>query len=369
MAALTAATSPGRREQEPPGADLFAAMDYWRRAPAGSSAPPGYNAAPGYKEWSHFSIMGAELDLLINFSLMEDRQLAPPARREVGRLTVLYRDGAGRWDGEVERYDEPAVSVLGGQPEIALGANGLRLVEGTYRLRLELPSGKVRGAIDLVPMARPVFANRVPLAGGEYIRWLVVPRLRASGELRLGGQGFVLDGAPAYHDRNWGQFTWGGSCAWEWATILPADPGSPWSLVYSRISDALRAETLSQSLILWRDAFPHRKFFGRDLSVEQRGVLSGGRPVQIPKFTPLLAAGTGADLPREMQVRARAYRDELRLEIRLADFAQIGVPNDGRWGMSKLSEAKGSVEVSGAVGGEQVRFDGRIHAEFNQPGA
>jgi hypothetical protein len=363
MAALTPAIAPGSLRQAPHGTDLFAAMDYWRCAPADSSA------RPGFKEWSHFSIMGDELDLLINFSLMDDLQLAPRPGHEVGRLTVLFRDDAGRWDGEVDRCDDGSVSVLRGEPDIALGANAARIVNGAYRLRLELPSGLARGAIDLVPMARPVFANRVRLAGAEYIRWLVVPRLRASGELQLAGRSFVLDRAPAYHDRNWGQFTWGGACAWEWAIILPADPSSPWSLVYSRISDALRAETLSQSLILWRDAFPHRKFFGRDLSVEQRGVLSGCRPVQIPKFTALLSAGVGADVPRAMQVRAAAYRDQLRLEIGLTDFAQIGIPNDARWGMSKLSEAKGSVEVSGAVGGERVHFEGRIHAEFNQPGA
>jgi hypothetical protein len=360
---------PSRRAAS--GAGLFAAMDYWRRAP--TSARP----SAGYKEWSHFSIMGDimgdELDLLMNFSLMEyprdgDLQPAPRPRREVGHLTLLYRDAAGRWAGEVERYNEAAVSVQGGQPDIALGANTARIADGMYRVRLDLPSGDARGEIDLVPVARPVFANRVPLAGAEYIRWLVVPRLSASGEVRLGGRSFLLDGAPAYHDRNWGQFTWGGSCAWEWATILPADPETPWTLVYSRISDGLRAETLSQSLILWRDALPHRKFFGRDLRVEQRGGLSGCRPVQIPKVMALLSAGIGADLPREMRVRAAAFRDELRLEIELADFAQIGIPNDGRWGVSKLSEARGRVQVSGSVGGERVRFDGRIHAEFNQPG-
>jgi hypothetical protein len=358
----------GPSRRAPPEAHLFAAMDYWHRAPA--SARP----SPGYKEWSHFSIMGDELDLLINFSLMEnprhgDSQTAPRPRREVGHLTLLYRDAAGCWDGEVERYDGTAVSVQGGHPDIALGANKARIVDGVYRVRLDLPSGTVQGEIDLVPVARPVFANRVPLAGAEYIRWLVVPRLTASGEVRLGGRSFVLDDAPAYHDRNWGQFTWGGSCAWEWATILPADPDTAWSLVYSRISDGLRAATLSQSLILWRGAWPHRKFFGRDLRIEQRGVLSGCRPVQIPKFAALLSAGIGADLPRKMLVRAAAYRDELCLEIDLADFAQIGIPNDRRWGVSKLSEATGRVQVRGAVGGQRVRFDGRIHAEFNQPGA
>jgi hypothetical protein len=346
-----------------PAGDLFTAMDYWRGA-------TGSSTAIGHKEWSHFSIMAGELDLLVNFSVMEDlnERRSPPSRRpRLGRLTVLHRDAAGRWDGEVEPFEPAAVSIRKGLPGIQLGASTARIAAEVYRLELALPSGRTRGWIELVPSARPVFANRVRLAGGEYIRWLVVPRLVARGEIRLGGRTVVLEGAPAYHDRNWGEFTWGGGCAWEWATILPSQPKIPWSLVYSRISDRMRGETLSQSLILWREEFPHRKFFGRDLSVEQRGLLSGSRPLQIPKFMDLLSGGIDADVPRTMRVRATAYQDELCLEIRLADFAQIGIPNDGRWGVSKLSEAAGAAQVDGCVGGEQISFEGRIHAEFNQP--
>lgn len=335
---------------------VFAAADYWRHTPSRMS--------DGDKEWSHFSVLAPDFDLLANFSLTARRGrsggvLASP------RVTFLFRGAGGAWDGDVESFSVEQTAISEGSPNAAMGDNGAWFEDGRYRIRIHSATRKAKVALELTPVAPPLLAHNVRLSGEDAFSWTVVPRLNADGEVIAGGGRHRVRGAPAYHDRNWGRFAWGGDYAWEWATIVPPDADQPCCLVYSRITDRLQSATVSQSLILWRGNRLWRKFYGRDLQVECRGVLRRERPLRIPRVVSLAIPGSSACAPRELLVAARAYGDALSLRMTFDDFAEIVFPTD-RWpGMTVLSEMRGRANVSGRVGEERLDFKARVQAEIN----
>jgi hypothetical protein len=333
----------------------IARADYWRSAPA--------SLVGGGKEWTHFSVMAPQFDLIANFNLTV--RIGEPGETVASpRLALLFRDAAD-WHGDAPGFRLEDTSIEEGSPDVVMGANSVRFAAGRYRLNIDLPARRISADLELRPIAFPVVANNIPLSASDTFSWAVVPRLLASGTVTARGQRYEVRDAPAYHDRNWGRFAWGGGCAWEWATIIPADVQEPWSLVFSRIVDRRQAKVLSQSLMVWRGDRLVRKFYGPDLKVERRGVLQLVSPLRIPAVAALALPGSAADVPRCLDVAASACTDELHLQLAFDGFAQVVFPNDRFPGLTALSECPGRARVSGRVGEAAVDFAARAHAEFN----
>jgi len=337
---------------------LYPATDFWHATAADARVPS------GFKEWSHFSVLAADFDLLANFSLTEalSANLKAPL---VPRLTLLFRDQFGHWDGDVENFKLDQTRMAEGDPDVAFGCNSARFIDGSYRIEVMLPARGIEASLLLQPVAHPTVANNIRLSESESFRWVVVPYLRASGEVSARGRCYTVADAPSYHDRNTGCFAWGGGFTWEWATILPADPAQPWSLSYSRIAYRERGVTLSQSLLLWRHTALFRKFYGRDLAIACPSRLCLPPALCLPRVAALLVPGTAADVPRHLHLEASAYGDTVSLDMRFDDFAQIIIPNDAWPGVTTLCEIRGSATVTGRIGDEAVAFDARVQAELN----
>ena len=203
----------------------IARADYWRSAPAG--------LVGGGKEWTHFSVMAPQFDLIANFNLtartgeLGETTVSP-------RLALLLRDTTG-WHGDAPGFGLEDTSIEEGSPDVVMGANSVRFVAGRYRLTIEsaLPRdiGRSRIAPDGVSRGR----TQIPLSASDTFSWAVVPRLLASGTVKTRGQRYEVRERTGLSRPQLGQyFAWGGGCAWEWATIIPADAQEPWSLVFSR---------------------------------------------------------------------------------------------------------------------------------------
>ena len=313
----------------------FLAADYWHQA--GST-----HGGPAYKEWYHFCVMQSDIEVLVNFSCLGTRsgvQTRP-------RLTVLVREPSGAWEGDVEEYGLRQSNPEPGQFDATFGRNRMWLDAEGYHLQCLLQRRDVELSLDLTPLVKPVVANAVRLSERESIRWMAAPHLRASGSVTVGGVRHQIRDAAAYHDRNWGPFSWGGSYAWEWATIVPDDKDAGWCAVYSRISDSTRAMTRSQSLILWKDQLPGRKFFGRDLHVEMRGRRHQDKVLQVPRMMALVLNPSAPDVPQNMQIRATGFGAELDADLHFESFAHIGVPNDQGIGLTTLCEIGGRARIT-----------------------
>ena len=54
----------------------------------------------------------------------------------------------------------------------------------------------------------------------------------------------------------------------------------------------------------------------------------------------------------------RVSRDEIELQMRMGEAAQIGIPNDNKPGsISFINEVSAAASVSGEIGGQQFVFD------------
>jgi hypothetical protein len=321
--------------------------------------------APGepFHEWSHFLVLGGEADLLVNWSRMR-----PPEGAEACSLTVLVRGPDGAWDGDVERFAPCEARLPAGSVAADLGPSRLRFRRGAYDLRVVLRERPVEARLRLVPTSRPALTSSVSLRPGHAM-WFAVPRLRAEGELRLGRRRIALSGAPAYHDRDWGRFAWGGDHAWEWSVVLPRDPAAPFSMVVQRISDGARHQTLSQGLLLWRHGRYCRTLHHRALALRSRGLVPAHGALRVPRVMDLVAPGRATDVPAVLEVEARDGEDVVEGELRVRDLAQIGVPNDRDLGTTVVTEARAEARFEGRVRGERLALEGDAILELNRRAA
>jgi hypothetical protein len=335
--------------------------DYWRRSPAtaGGSA--------GHKEWSYFCVFGESVTLIANFSIMDHPSLTgrDSGRIEDARVAVLAREVSGRWHGGIDQYAPESVSVPAGKIAATFGQSSLAFDEGVYRLRLRTGTD-LEADLSLKPQARPAVTRSVPLGMMEPMRWLVVPRLTASGDVRLCGRHHHISGCPAYHDHNWGRFAWGGDFAWEWGIALTSASSTPWSLIYYRITDRGRHQAISQGLLLWRHAYHSRTFQDREIQVRSLGLLRPTRPLRVPGIAALAIPGTAADIPQAVTVQANSENEEFEVTFELDNCAQIAVPNDSDGGFTAIWEVHGRARATGTIRGEKIEFNSPAVVEFNR---
>ncbi len=178
------------------------------------------NARPErFKEWYHFVIHRPGRRILINFSLTSETS-RPGGAGLAARVIVIAHDR--RWSGAIERFDDE-LDVSPDLGTLVIGGNQMTVGTDGYRMLIDLPRNDIRGELLLMSVSRPFIVNNQPVGDGR-MSWLFVPRMRAHGWLRMGGEEIRFDDDVAYHDHNWGRFQWGGDFGWIWGTILPPIP-------------------------------------------------------------------------------------------------------------------------------------------------
>ena len=330
--------------------------DWLRRSPARVGGPG------GHKEWLHFCIYAGEVDVLVNFSMLDD--LRPDARHaELARTTLLVRSGSA-WSGEVQTHDAAEVTLVAGSVDARLGANGVRFADGAYTLQATGRETPLGVDVTLRPVTMPSIVNNVQVGDGPPINWLVVPRLVADGAITVAGRRHDVRGALAYHDHNWGHFGWGRNFAWEWGYGLPEDPANPWSLVFVRLSDRAHTHAMMQGVFLWNGAREQRVFRDRDLDVRHEGLLRPSRLCKVPAIMSLVHPELATDVPRALAFSGAADGDTIDACFRGEEVAQVVVPNDRDFGVTVINEVSGHLDVAASIRGERVAIAGRAIFEF-----
>ena len=339
--------------------------DFWRRSPAS------VGGAAGHKEWSYFCALGDQCQLVTAFSIMDRHSPAGAGRDRIeeARVTLLARSSDGRWAGQVESCAPAEVDIQAGRVGARFGTHELGFSHGSYTVDLSMDDPPVRASLVFRPTTRPALTRSIPLGDAAPMQWFVVPRLEASGEVRIGERLHRLRACPAYHDHNWGRFQWGGDFAWEWGVGLSAS-GNPWSLIYYRITDRGRHAVVSQGLLLWSGARHSRTFRDGDLSVRSHGLLRTAGCLRVPRVMQLAVTGSAGDLPTRLEASARSGRDAVDVAFDLETPAQILVPNDGDDdGITNISECPARATVVGRIDGQAVAFTCHSVVEFNRGAA
>ena len=330
--------------------------DWLRRSPAR------FGGAGAHKEWLHFCVYGAGVDVLANFSLVDDVRLGHGRPGELARTTLLVRET--RWMGEIARHAGRDVEIEGGGIALRIGPSSVHFADGRYHLRAAFARRPVAIDLELEPVTMPSIVNNVQVGDGPSLNWLVVPRLVARGRVTIGDRVHEIDGALAYHDHNWGRFGWGRDFAWEWGYGLPDDPRVPWSLVFVRLSNRAHTRSMMQGAFLWRGPREHRVFRDRDLEVRHVSLLRAERVCKIPPVMALIHPELATAVPRQLVFSAASEGDSLTAEFTSRDVAQVIIPNDRDVGVTIINEVSGDLAVEGVVRGEAVSIHGRAIFEF-----
>lgn len=316
----------------------------------------------GFKEWHHFSVSTDEVDALVNFAVLD---VAPPgssAPRWAPRVTVLARSTT--WRGGVDRPDPARCELNPGAVHARMGAHAFFFADGAYRVTARSGCSDVEVDLVLAPETLPAIVHNVDVAGGRPLHWLMVPRLRASGTVRVDGCAHEVRGQPAYHDHNWGRFGWRGGFAWEWGYVL-APPGGPdWAIVFVRMRDGAQHRTLRQGVFVWRGGLQRRVFRGASVAFERSGACGTAPELRVPPVLALAHPEGRTDVPAKLALEAREGDDLVQVAFDSEGTAQVLVPHDGERGATRIQEVAGRARVKGRVGGVEVDFEARTVVEF-----
>jgi hypothetical protein len=330
--------------------------DYLRRPSPFAAVPP------GHKEWLHFAVYAEGLDLLVNFSIVDDIRPRAPRGAELGRLTCLVRSKG--WDGDVDAWSAEAIRAPSGELDVTIGPSSVRFEGGVFRIQAELKRRPIRMDLTLRPVTFPSEANNIDVEDGPPINWMVLPRLVASGIVEIGDEIHRLNEAPAYHDHNWGRFRWGRNFAWEWGYALPAEKDNPWSVVFVRLTDRGHVTCLMQAVFVWKGCRQHRVFRDRDLTVQHAGFARPSSLFKLPRIMGLVSPERTTDVPSRLIVDARQGGDCLHFEFEAEDVGQVIIPNDDDLGVTIINEVSGELQMEGSLDGAPVSLTGRSICEF-----
>lgn len=327
--------------------------DWFRRPPSR------IGGAAGYKEWVHFCIYAGDLDLLVNFSEVDDPRGG--ARPAIARQTLLAR--TDRWIGGVEQM--PGALVRSGAIHADFGErSSLRYEDGAYRLRALGRRVSIEADLTLQPISAPAPIHNVTVGDGPPIHWVVLPRLAATGSVVVAGRRFELDRAPAYHDHNWGYFGWGRDFAWEWGFGLPQESSNPFSLVFARLSNRALTRTRMQTLFVWHERQVAAAFRDDQIRIEHHGLFRPDRLLRLPTVMALVARSRATDVPARMTIEARSSRGSVVAEFTPCDVAQVIIPNDHDLGTTIIHEVAGDLIAEIDAGGVRGEIRCRTIFEF-----
>lgn len=316
-----------------------------------------------WKEWTHFVVVTPDVTLLANFSFAEERPVEGGPPTLTARAILMVSDPT--WDGDVERAHPEDTELTPGAVGCRIGPHQLSWDGRAFRVRMRLTRRKVACDLRIVPITRPTATSRLPFSQRDRVQWLVFPRCLAWGDITVGDRTHRVEAASCYHDHNWGAFGWGEDFAWEWGFAVPDDPDNPWSLVFSRVTDARRHAARSTGLFLWRGSRYHRLFLEQQVRYAPRGSLALHRALKVPRVMGLLRPGDALGVPAHLTVEARKGDDTLVCEATLSDGAQIVLPSEiDPTGTQAINEIGGRLTVHGTVRGEPVHLTGPAVLEF-----
>lgn len=326
------------------------------RTPVLASARP-----TGFKEWHHFVVHGRGLQLLINFSLFNEG-IDTDRVRLAPRVIVIAH--AENWAGALERFDEEALNVSADLGELTIGGSRMTVLPDGYSVLIDLPDKGIHGELLFSSPSRPYVVRNEPVGSGR-ISWLFVPRLRADGWIRIGGEEHRIENDLAYHDHNWGRFWWGDDFGWTWGTILPAGPEDPWSMVFVQNTDRSRLRYFSQALYVWRHDEPATIFRHAAVRARSEGRLKRAADCTLPPPMRLLLDGEVPGVPERIDITARRAGNTIHVEFCPHSYARLAQPSEVRLDRSTvLCETGGTTRVRGWINGEDVDFSGTGVFEF-----
>jgi hypothetical protein len=322
--------------------DSLAEFDF-NRSPARAAHPE------RFKQWVHTTVVHPEIALVANFA-------STYARDRAGDHYATLLVYAGTVGGHVRRFSAEECRTPLGRTATRFGCNQIARAGGEYHLELSEPALRLRADIRLRPLVPASALQNVGVGSERTFNWAVVPRLVASGLLTYCDRSYVLDDAPAYHDRNWGCFAFG-DFTWDWGYATATNGDADCAVVFTRVMSRARARVIEQDVLVWSEGELLTSFRDREVTLRAFGRRTGPFTT-VPASLALCRPGSASDVPQSLIVNAESARGRLELRFEAAQTARIVVPNDGRLGTSVIHETAGRADVAGRIEGRAIAFGG-----------
>jgi len=304
--------------------DILRALDRFHPIPP-SAQPPASSLRSSWAEWLYFNGRSADLRFYVSFIA---GGLNADGTRTIG--VRLQLDRHGRSTSYVTTGDVTNDALLAGAPDMAIGANTVRLEGSSYHIALDLPH--VTGELVLDAAPGRSLPPAVIQGADNWISGYVVPVLAGTfhGHLTVDGTTIPIEHVAGYHDHNWG--FWEG-VRWQWGQVSNGDL----SIVYGRV-------------------FPPASVADPDRIPGFLGILGPEGPLA---FSTNVAIDEQDDrgAPRRVTVRARGNQLDIALQFvvseleRTTTFLQLG----------------GTYDVKGRARGREIAFTARGSAETFRP--
>lgn len=250
------------------------------------------------------------------------------------QLLLTHRRPDGRYERWIRSIPAPRVTLDTARADLALGTNTVEQRDGVYSLRAR--AGDARLDLVVTPLPNRYFPA-IELAGASPVSGYVVPGLvaSASGTLCVAARCLRVDGAPAYHDHNWGIWR---DVTWEWG----AARGRSIAVLYGGVRTGAAGVGSAPFFFALVDSLGVRQV------LRFREVRYGGSRI--------LDEAPDVRAPSHLEVLASRDADTVRLRVAVGDAHATAMKAAG--GRRFFLQMRGSFELAGRVGGAAVADSG-----------
>jgi len=309
--------------------------------------------ASSWGEWHYFNVLSADGMRWAFVSLIVGGDVR--GEQWGGKVLVTTHQQGGRVRTFASTVGRDQVRFSTADADLRIGESSVTVMpDGRYAVRAiarEQDTGE-RMTVDLIVSPAPgAYFPGASLGSGDFVSGYAVAALRAdaTGSLCIGERCERYDGAQAYHDHNWG--VWQG-VTWEWGT---ARAGS-YTILYGRVNPPDRLDAASPLFLFLVDSLGFRSMFRptRIAYEEGKTIRVDGRTVAVPRRA-VLSDAHGRDTIRvELEIEDAAGTDMRRSAVERGDASANALLRT-----PYFIQMKGVARVSGRIGGEAVRGEGR----------
>lgn len=334
-----------RRWLAPTPAELRHDIDHFHMPPAELAR------AESWGEWHYFNVLSDDGRRWAFLSFIVGGDVRGDAWG--GQVLITTHEQGGRARRFVADFPRDSVRFSTADADLRIGSSRVTVLpDGRYAVHAvarEEGGGTLTADLTVSP-ARGAYFPGASLGSGDFVSGYAVAALRAdaTGSICIGGRCERYNAAQSYHDHNWG--VWSG-VTWEWGAARAGD----FTILYGRVNPPDRLDAASPLFLFLVDSLGFRSLF-RPATVtytEGRTTTVEGRTVRVPARA-ILADARGRDTLRvELEIEDATATDMRRSAV------ERGEPGAALMRTPYFVQMKGLARLSGRVGGQVVRGEGR----------
>jgi hypothetical protein len=315
--------------------DVLRSMDRFHRQPDVSEF------SSSWAEWLYFNGRSADGRVRFYLTFLVGPSIRSGARSARVRLQL---DRNGQVKNYASRAEVDDQTVIDGAPNLAIGANEVRLEGLQYRINLRLRAeddgSEIEGTLTLDPDAGRSLAPVTIRGARGWLSGYVVPVLsgRIAGAITVGRETISLEGASGYHDHNWGFWR---DVRWQWGQVGNGEV----SMVFGHV-------------------FPPADVADPDLMPGFLGVLDRQGLIAVATNVSI-SEERSAGLLTAINVTARGNATDLHMAFSVDRTVRTGRLMSG--GATDFLQLGGTYRVEGRAAGRSINFTARGAAETFQP--